>query len=214
MADERVGVRPDPRAPPEPPVLGNARVRQCAPCADGAQDELARLVGSSGSGASSTAREDALGQVVASLEPVTRPEMTISPLCQSASSTTFAGFQFHIPPPPSPSKSRDASGPRSRIARAASTSSGLRAEHVAAPGMVLPHRRAEERPILDREEARLVRPVLEDTPARKQARHCLARYAPTREPMTMWVASLDRGDRVELDAGERESSSTPARPSP
>ena len=42
--------------------------------------------------------------------------MTISPLFQSASSTIFAGFQFHMPPPPLPSKSRDASGPRSRIA--------------------------------------------------------------------------------------------------
>ena len=80
---------------------------------------------------------------------------------------------------------------------------GVSAEHVAAPGMVLPHRRAEERPILDREEARLVRPVLENTPARKQARHRLARVRADARAEDDPMASLDRGDRVELDAGER-----------
>jgi len=64
------------------------------------------------------------------------------------------------------------------------------------------HRRAEEREILDRQQACLVRPVLEDPPGCEQARDGVARVradaGAEREP----VAAVDRRDRVELDGGE------------
>jgi hypothetical protein len=83
-------------------------------------------VRSSGSGASSTSRgRTRSGRSYSRWNPRTRPAITTSPLDQSASSITLAGFQFHIPPLPVPSKSRDASGPRSLMAeRISSASSG------------------------------------------------------------------------------------------
>ena len=70
----------------------------------------------------------------------------------------------------------------------------------AAPAVA--HRADEERPILDGQEAGLVRPVLEDSALLEEPRdHSLAIDADARgqrDPM----AALDGRDRVELDAGD------------
>ena len=142
-----------------------------------------------------------------------RPAITRSPWFQSRSSIALAGFQFHIPPPAAPSKWRDASGPRSRIsARISSPSCGcvLSTLPYQPPAAVL-HRRPEERPGLDREQAGLVRPVLEDPARGEQARDGLPRVvadaACERDP----VAPLDGRDRIELDARERANGRLDAR---
>ena len=82
---------------------------------------------------------------------------------------------------------------------------GLALEDVAAPRMRLGevhHAPAVHRVVLDRDEARFVRPVLEDAPVAHQLRDGSlgigADARAEREP----VAAVDGRDRVELDAAE------------
>ena len=137
---------------------------------------------------------------------LSRPAITSRPAECSASSTTFAGFQFHMPPDPVPSKWREPSGPRSAISPQHLLGQlRLPLEHVAAPRMRLgevPHPPAVHRVVLDRHEARFVRPVLEDLPVAHQLRHGRLGIGADARAERDAVAALDGRDRVELDAAE------------
>ena len=134
-----------------------------------------------------------------------RPAITSSPAVQSASSIRFSGLRFHIPPPPAPSKSAEPSGPRSRTsASTRAGDSGSRVDHRAPPAVdaVLAHPPAEERPLLDGQQAGLVGPVLEQPPVGQQRRRRPARHGADTRGEHEPVRAVDRRDRVELDAGE------------
>ena len=66
----------------------------------------------------------------------------------------------------------------------------------------LAHASPHERPILRGDQARLVRPVLEESPNLEQPRHGAGRDGADSASKHKQVAPLDGGDRVELDAGE------------
>src|SRR6188474_1048822 len=71
---------------------------------------------------------------------------------------------------------------------------------VAAPWVVARHAGPEERPLLDRDEARLVCPVLEDPTFSEEPRDGLARIRADARAERDPVTPLDGGDRVELHA--------------
>jgi len=79
---------------------------------------------------------------------------------------------------------------------------GVLGEHVPAPRVVLRHPGPVERPLLDRKEAGLVCPELEDATFAEQPRDRLARIHADARPEDDAVAPLDRRDRVDLDARE------------
>jgi hypothetical protein len=82
---------------------------------------------------------------------------------------------------------------------------GLALEDVAAPRMRLGEARhppAVHRIVLDRNETRFVRPVLEDAAGLHQLRHGRFRIGADSRAERDSVASVDRRDRVELDAAE------------
>ena len=104
--DERVGVRADARgAARQPPHLGDRALGERAA-------RLARRAASPSARtrrASASRRSGARGGTTRSGRSYrrwkfSRPAITSRPAECSASSTTFAGFQFHMPPGPEPSK--------------------------------------------------------------------------------------------------------------
>ena len=108
----------------QPPHLRDRGVGQCAARTHAAQcrpaDEL--VAGRSRAHRARRAGSSRSGRSYRRWKP-SRPAIASRPAECSASSTTFAGFQFHIPPLPVPSKCREPSGAalaRSRAVRARS----------------------------------------------------------------------------------------------
>ena len=206
LGDELRDRRPDAgRAAPQAPVLRDP-ASVSAPRARTACSANVRSTSSAGgTGASScAARDHALGQVVDALEALASrdhelavvPEPLEHRLRRLPVPHAAAGRPLELP-----GRERAVLADPSEDLVARGADSRLDVVDVAVPvAAAVLHRTAEERPRLDREQARLVRPVLEDPAVAEQLRdgfpRVVADAARERDP----VAALDRRDRVELDA--------------
>ena len=191
----------------EPPVLADRGLGQRASGAHCEERERAeRLVLLRRRSVEHRARNHALGEVVAALERLRGRRREDAPIPQR--------LEHRLGRLPVPHVVAVAARPRSHASRAAPLRGsapaparpGRRARaaraHGSPSGAAL-HRAPEVRPELDREEARLVRPVLEHAaggqqPPDSSALGVRADAARQREP----VRPVDRRDRVELDRAE------------
>ena len=156
----------------EPPVLADRRLGQRAAGADSEQRERAqRLV---------LARRGASSHRSGSHARPGRSALEVAPLGDHEHALVPQRVEHHLrrlpvphPPPPWPSKSRDASGPSAGSARAPARRDrrASPAHGRGAPVAAALHHGPEVRPQLDREQRRLVRPVLEDAARAQEARH-------------------------------------------
>ena len=203
--DELVRDRSDARrAATQVPVVCDARLGQHASGENCPPDELAhsRLLVGDGCVEDFT-REDALPEVVQSLEAV-----------HAAGDDDLAAvpqrLEHHLRglPTPHPDRALAFELPRRHRAALADHRAHLLrqlrvlGEHVAAPGVVGRHPRAVERPVLDRKEARLVRPELEHATLCEEPGDGLARVGADPRAEDDPVAPLDGRDRVDLHARE------------
>ena len=133
-----------------------------------------------------------------------RPAIARWPRSQSASSTIFAGFQFHIPPPPCPSKSREPSGPSSRMrASTGSTRSACsRSARSGSPSGRRLHRRLRKWARARSAAATPRAPSTRRSALRRAAARPLARVGADARAERQPVRAVDGRDRVELHRGQ------------
>ena len=195
---------PHPRdAAAEPPVLDDARLGERAARRDGLQrEQRAGTPPRRAPAPEQLVRDHALGQVVEPLEAVPAGDHEVAVSTARRASPSPASV-----PHPALARAlevREPSGPRSRISPSISSArSGCVAP--TSPYQRRPpslHLRHEERPVLDRHEARLVGPVLEQPAPREQARHGARRERADARAEREPVRAVDGRDRVELHARE------------